>query len=129
MSQVTMEITTLNDTQLKMFHHMLLWHSIEEHEILVPEIMDYCDDNDIPKKDEMQFYVYLYGVHENRRFETDDKVEQQWESIMMEQFDDAVQRCDYEMNGPCAYSPLRVPPQIEPPQMAPIGIRVSPICR
>jgi hypothetical protein len=129
MSQVMMENIRLNKSQLKKFKQMLSWYAIEEHDILVPEIMEYCDEHDIQKKDEMQFYVYLYGVHENRMVDTNDRVEQQWESIMMEQFDDAVQRCDYEMNGPYVYSPLRVPPQIDPPQMAPIGIRVSPICR
>jgi len=124
-----METISLNSAQSKMFQQMLSWYDMEEYEILVPEIMDYCEEHDIPMKDEMQFYVYLYGVHENRRFDTDDRVEQQWESTMMEQFDDAVQRCDYVMYGPCTYSPLRTPSQIEPPQMVPISIRVSPICR
>ena len=128
MTHFTMDIN-LNNSQLKMFHQMLTWYMMEENDIIVPEIMDYCHDRNISLRDEMQFYIYLYGVHENQRFETNNTVSQKWNILMMEQFEDAVQRCDYVLNGRCPYSPIQVPSNVEPPQLAPIDIRVSPIVR
>lgn len=89
-----MEALQLNYIQQEIFNDILDFYNCEEHDIKVFEIDEYCEDHGISAQDEQQIYVYLYGVHEKIMYMTLDNYTRTIAMSMMNECDEAVQRCD-----------------------------------
>lgn len=110
-----MEALQLNYIQQEIFTDILDFYNCEEHDIKVFEIEEYCEDHGISAQDEQQIYVYLYGVHENIKYMTQDNYTRMIASISMDECDQAVQRCDERID----YEEERVVPTPSEPVFAP----------
>ena len=112
----------MNRVQMDIFEDIMSWCQMSEYDLCVSDIAEYCRKERVSSKDEMQIYIYLYGVHENEWYESNDIELRKYSRSMMDYLDKAVQVCDIGRNGP--YQVTNVYPEIEPPQQAPTDVRV-----